>query len=312
MNQEIAQQSRWGRPEIKSRAVALAERVAHIWPPPTSVVDNGAAGVRWDLMNQALAALPTGSWTSYGDLAALIGSHAVPVGVRLASHPAPNAHRVLQVEGTHSPNFRWLDPERTDNPVDLLKAEGVEFDDHGRANAAQRITTEELAYLASVTVEGEILPDPAPGQDAELRDRFLKQLNSAQSADTIHGVLALLAAWTADGGTVQYGQAEETSCFMLARTSADPRGSIWPLALYPAGKAEVVFQHIAVRTPFDDITMRDEFRKRLNEIPGVDLPAAKLALRPGFDLVVLGDMERRALLTEHLGWFLETAQAARE
>ncbi|WP_236648377.1 MULTISPECIES: MGMT family protein [Micromonospora] len=96
-------------------------------------------------MTKALAELPAGSWTTYGDLAALIGSHPVPVGARLANYPLPNAHRVLQVEGIVSPNFRWADAERTDDPRDLLRAEGVEFDQYGRADQAQRIGTEDGA-----------------------------------------------------------------------------------------------------------------------------------------------------------------------
>ncbi|OHV69572.1 hypothetical protein BCD48_34780 [Pseudofrankia sp. BMG5.36] len=99
-------------------------------------------------MNQALAAIPAGRWTTYGDVAALIGSHPVPVGNRLASYSAPNAHGVLQAEGTVAPSFRWPDPGKTDDPLDVLRAEGVLIDAHGRAAASQRLTVDELAALA--------------------------------------------------------------------------------------------------------------------------------------------------------------------
>jgi alkylated DNA nucleotide flippase Atl1 len=159
-------------------------------------------------MNKALAELPAGSWTTYGDIAALIGSHPVPVGVRLATHAAPHAHRVLQVEGTVSPNFRWLDPGRTDDPRDLLRAEGVKFDEHGRASSAQRIYTEELAQLAGIASED--LPDPVPdpdaGQDASGRDRFLQQLADLQGPEIAHATLVVLDAWATRGGTLSYGR----------------------------------------------------------------------------------------------------------
>jgi hypothetical protein len=93
----------------------------------------------------------------------------------------------------------------------------------------------------------------------------------------------------------------------MARTSEHPSGSIWPAALYPTGKFEVVFQHLASRPPFDDVELREEFRRRLNQVPGVDLPAAKIELRPGFDLAVLADASGRELLLSQLKWFLEQA-----
>ena len=309
MNQAIAELSRWGRPEMYARADQLAERVISIWPGPTDVAASSESGVAWDVMANALAELPAGSWTTYGDLAALIGSHPVPVGMRLATVPAINAHRVLQVEGTISPGFRWPDPGRDDDPRDLLVQEGVQFDDRGHANPAQRITTEELAQLAGLTADdlAETLPDPNPGQDPALRDRFVEQLAELQTPSTVHGVLAILDAWTAMDGRLQYGTAGETSCFLMARTSDHPSGSIWPAALYPTGKFEVVFKHLASRPPFDDVELREEFRRRLNQVAGIDLPAAKIELRPGFDLAVLAEASGRERLLAQLSWFLQQA-----
>jgi alkylated DNA nucleotide flippase Atl1 len=309
MNQDLAELSRWGRPEIYARADHLAGRVISVWPGPTDAAAGGESGVAWDVMAKALAELPAGSWTTYGDLAALIGSHPVPVGMRLATIPVVNAHRVLQAEGTISPGFRWPDPARTDDPRDLLAQEGVQFDERGHTNPAQRITTEELAQLAGVTVDDltETVPDPNPGQDPALRDRFVEQLAELQAPSTVHGVLAMLDAWTAMGGRLQYGSAGETSCFLMARTSEHPSGSIWPAALYPSGKCEVVFQHLANRPPYDDLELREEFRQRLNQVPGVDLPAAKIELRPGFDLSVLAEASGRESLITELLWFLKQA-----
>ena len=291
MNQEIALESHWGRAEISARAGHLAKRIADTWPGPVdaSPEDTSAS---WDVMAKALAGIPAGAWTTYGDLAALIGSHPVPVGVRLASHPLPNAHRVLQAEGTISPSFRWVDTDRSDNPLDLLRAEGVTFDEQGRADQAQRLTVEDLAQFAGLTVGDlpETLPLPADGLDPELRDRFVEQLAMQQNPDTVRAVLTVLDRWTAMGGTLSYGQGGQTSCFLMARDRWHPEGSIWPVALYPLRSCEVVFQHLANRPPFDDIQMREDFRGRLNRIPGVDLPASKIELRPAFPLAVLADL----------------------
>jgi len=80
-------------------------------------------------MNQVLASIPAGRWTSYSYVAEIIGSHQVAVGNRLAKIPTPNAHRVMQRRGTISPDFRWPDPNRTDDPRTILEAEGITFDE---------------------------------------------------------------------------------------------------------------------------------------------------------------------------------------
>jgi hypothetical protein len=46
---------------------------------------------------------------------------------------------VLQIEGTVSPSFRWIDAARTDDPRGVLRAEGVEFDRSGRANLVEHL-----------------------------------------------------------------------------------------------------------------------------------------------------------------------------
>jgi hypothetical protein len=74
LNHEIATCSRWGRPQIHSRSETLAERIIAEWPGPPG--RDHKSGPDWDMVTRALAALPAGWWTTYGDLAALIGAHA--------------------------------------------------------------------------------------------------------------------------------------------------------------------------------------------------------------------------------------------
>jgi alkylated DNA nucleotide flippase Atl1 len=140
MNREIADSPRWGRAEIQARGRALGERIVSIWPGPDESVNTPPPDPRWTLMNQVLASLPAGRWTSYSDVAEVIGSHQVAVGARLANVVIPNAHRVLKLSGHISPDFHWPDPQRTDDPRKVLEAEGVRFDEWGRANPEQRMT----------------------------------------------------------------------------------------------------------------------------------------------------------------------------
>jgi alkylated DNA nucleotide flippase Atl1 len=80
--------------------------------------------------------IPAGSWTSYGDIAAMTGSSALPVGTCLGRWPIPNAHRILNAKGKVADGFAFPDG-RTDDPEAMLKSEGIRFTD-GRADPRQR------------------------------------------------------------------------------------------------------------------------------------------------------------------------------
>lgn len=67
---------------------------------------------------------------------------------------------------------------------------------------------------------------------------------------------------------------------------------------------------MAIRPPFDDVELRQEFRNRLNKISGVDLPEAKLELRPGFPLELLTDEPSRRTFIDALTWFYYQANPA--
>jgi hypothetical protein len=164
----------------------------------------------------------------------------------------------------------------------------------------------ELAELAGITADD--LPEelPALRYEDDYLTNFTEQLDAMQSAATVSGVLAVINVWTSLGGTLWLGRGSETSCFLVAREGQRP-DNLWPVVLYPTGKCEVVFQHMAVRPPFDDIELRQEFRRRLNKIPGVDLPESKLGLRPGFPLELLADKAAQVLFLDALKWFYERA-----
>ena len=101
----------------------------------------------WSDLHAILNALPKGRWTSYGDLATAIGSHAVPVGTHLAHcRNCDNAWRVLTAHGKVSRGFRWSDPDRTDDPADLLVTDGVLLRG-GVADQSQRLGPDGLRAL---------------------------------------------------------------------------------------------------------------------------------------------------------------------
>ncbi|SCD34863.1 6-O-methylguanine DNA methyltransferase, DNA binding domain [Streptomyces sp. di50b] len=226
MNQEIASTKRWGKAEILDRADHLAERAVRLWPGPIGgVKPTGEEWPGWAELRAALVAMPSGTWTTYGDVAELVGSHPVPVGAYLGSNPTViGAYRVLTAEGKVSPAFRWADGSDRQPPQELLTGEGVRFDPSGRANASQRLTAAELATLLGKDVAQPAAHAPLPdGEDAAAAERFRAQLQK-HWPEASAGVLGVLDFWRLQGGYVTYGRHEETSCFPMldAGTSRTP------------------------------------------------------------------------------------------
>jgi alkylated DNA nucleotide flippase Atl1 len=178
INRPIAAKERWGPTEILERADDLARRAVSIWPGPDESIRGTPQGRDWELLHQALAAFPAGAWTSYSDLAELVGSHPVPVGVHIARTPLLNGHRALAVNGQISGNFRWYDPEDARDPRQVLEEEGVRFIE-GHADPAQRVTANELAALVGLSqdVESREVEATAAESPAELDERHARFLD---------------------------------------------------------------------------------------------------------------------------------------
>ncbi|MER7967465.1 DUF262 domain-containing protein [Streptomyces sp. NPDC096080] len=315
MNRRIAATGRWGAREILARADDLAERAIALWPAPLPGIGRAERGRDWQLAHQVLAALPHGTWTSYGDLAAFLGSGAQAVGNHLAGTPGvANAYRVLTSDGKVSDGFRWTSPADGGDVRARLTADGIRFTTNGAADPAQRVTGDELALLHVGMDDAPTDVEDAPqrvtrGQDTETRsDRFYRQVAADDSPATVEAVRSLLARWEEGGGWVGHGAGKVvTSAFLMLGKAGSPGRGIWPMTLYPGGgrggTAEVGFQHLLSRAPFTDRALRAEFLRRLNEMDGVDIPEGKLELRPNFRLSLLEERHNLDLLTETLAWF---------
>ncbi|MFF4414911.1 DUF262 domain-containing protein [Streptosporangium sp. NPDC001559] len=302
MNQEIARQERWGREEILVRADSLAERAIEIWPGP---VDAAPAGPSrdWTLVHAALATLPPGTWTTYGDLAELTGSHARPVASHLAASNVFNAHRVLNAQGAVSPGFHWPDESDGRNVHDVLRAEGVRLDDVLRADPTQRISARELAELLGLPGAEDLgEADLNVGDVEEIgawEQRFFQQLGEASGPQAAGAVSRVLDHWRARGGEVQFGRSAGASCAPVIRRGDE---QLCPFRFY-AKTVEVPFGVLKKRTPFNDPTLRDELRLLINTAPGVDIPAAKLELFPSFKVTLLVQEAVWDVLVSCLDWF---------
>ena len=304
MNREIADAPTWGKAQILQRAERLSDRVIRIWPGPAADDGEDSDGRDWSLLRKACAALPPGTWTTYGDLAELIGSHPVPVGVHLAHHPVPNAWRVLMSDGAISPNFRWEASGRTDDPKELLESEGIVFTRRPRGPGS----ADHRRRARRAPGHGHRRParrrehrGQRPGHRLRRR-RFTDQLAEAHP-DCVSAITRLLQHWQGLGGALTFGRASEVSCFLVLYAGPDRFDRIWPFIIYPRwGTIEVAFQHMRRRPVFDDIALREEFRQRL-QAAGVMIPESKLNLRPSFRFDILRDPAALAAVESALEWF---------
>ncbi|MEU9097420.1 DUF262 domain-containing protein [Streptomyces sp. NPDC048361] len=309
MNLEISSAPRWGRTQILERAERLADRATELWPGPISGAKPTGEEAPGRLeLRAALVAMPSGTWTTYGDVAELIGSRPDSVQAVLDAHAGVmGAHRVLTTEGRVSPSFRWAEGGDRPPPQELLASEGVRFDSLGRAHPAQRLSAAELATLLGRDVTQPSAHDPLPEeQDTAAAERFRAQLRENWPA-AYPGVETALGFWRRQGGHVTYGRHDETSCFPMldVGTSRHPL-LMWPVGIYPVtGTVEVAFQYLKTRSPFDATEQRRELLNRLNKIDGVDLPEAKLELRPSFSIGVFA--EHADEICSVLDWFVGVA-----
>jgi alkylated DNA nucleotide flippase Atl1 len=191
LNRLLALHDAWGRNEILQRSDELAERAITIWPGPLPGAVDRANGFDWRRINAAIAVIPRGRWTTYGDLAQLGGTAAMPVGQHVANCPLlENAYRVLGADGKPRPDFRWNDPADPRKVTEVLRADGVRFLPNGAADPSQRITGAELTVLIGVldddTIDaGEGPPTVLVGQPEWDWERFSAELGIPDDRLTI-------------------------------------------------------------------------------------------------------------------------------
>ena len=68
---------------------------------------------------------------------------------------------------------------------------------------------------------------------------------------------------------------------------------------------EIQFQMMKDRPPFDHEAKRDELRDKLNRIPGVDIPAHAITVRPHIFLSTLNEETALTPFLHTLGWFVK-------
>jgi hypothetical protein len=84
----------------------------------------------------------------------------------------------------------------------------------------------------------------------------------------------------------------------------------WPLSLRTDGGITIELRGLSGRPPFDDMGLRREFVRRLNETAGVSIPEDAITRRPSFRLALLATSpEALDAFKGALDWFCETVRS---
>jgi alkylated DNA nucleotide flippase Atl1 len=148
-NRDIAANEHWGPLEIIKRSKDLADLATRIWPGPDEGLleqEPESIGRRID---EVVSSIPSGHWTSYGDIAKFLGTASQVVGQRVSKELTNGAWRVLRANGEIAPGFKWAaqSPNQGRDLKSVLEQEGVIFDERGYAADEQRLRPEQLEEL---------------------------------------------------------------------------------------------------------------------------------------------------------------------
>ena len=125
---------------IADRAIAIARR---------DLSKQGRTSGDWDLVHLAIAAIPSGRWTSFNDLAELAGTSTGWVARHLYGRWELNGlHRVLERSGAAWRWFQWPDG-RDEDVIDVLRSEGIVSDRATTAEPLARLDGDALRSLLS-------------------------------------------------------------------------------------------------------------------------------------------------------------------
>ena len=81
-------------------------------------------------------------------------------------------------------------------------------------------------------------------------------------------------------------------------------------AMWTNGSVEMYFQHLKSKPGFESDAAREDLRRRLNEISGLNLPPDSIARRPWFPMIQLSDPEAKRVFKDAVEWALGEVKRA--
>jgi hypothetical protein len=107
---------------------------------------------------------------------------------------------------------------------------------------------------------------------------------------------------------IWWGEGKKDGSFLPGLTHKGTWRRIF--AIYAYGRLEIHFQYFRSEPPFDDSSRRLELLRRLNEVPGVNIPEDGTERRPSIPLSALIDGTALGQFINVLDWYVEQVKAS--
>jgi hypothetical protein len=149
-------------------------------------------------------------------------------------------------------------------------------------------------------------PPPPPGKQWD-ETSFFQEIEAKNGAG-VAGVARAILDWGKQKMPEFYwGRGGRSGSFTPGLT----HNGIWYLVIvvWTNGYIEMQFQHLQRRPPFSEEGKRRELLSKLNQIPGIRLPADSITRRPSFVLSALTEAASLDQFLTVLDWFVEQVLA---
>jgi hypothetical protein len=193
--------------------------------------------------------------------------------------------------------------EITSHDLEILSARRDWLQMKARAFEARKI---EKATAAEVQAETRTSEQPARRKwDEKSFFQELQRNCGVRDAATARKILE----WAESNAlSVWWGEGRQSGAFHLGLRL---RGEWYHLiGVWTGGAVELQFEYMRNRPPFDSEANRLEFFRRLDAIPGMDLPDDAITRRPGVPMSVLGDEAVLEQFLEVLTWAAQQIKQA--
>jgi hypothetical protein len=184
------------------------------------------------------------------------------------------------------------------NPVEVLALELRQF-------AGENGLRTLAPTLFGQTEESRGAKASSPPGKQWTRDRFFDQLAMKATPEVVD-TTQRISVWMEQKGNVLYGHGRvdgSITCYFLVNGL-----KLYPMTLSTQGKIVINF-YDCMKPPFDDEPKRQELLRRLNSIPGVELPSDSISRYPSIQLATLARGTGTEQLLSVMDWFASECNA---
>ena len=181
------------------------------------------------------------------------------------------------------------------DPAEVLAVEIRQFVGQGLKTLVPR--------LIGQTVEAERKKGGSrPAEKQWDEPSFFQNLQERRGERAAEAARAILK-WAKKSVTrIWWGKGSKDGSFIPVQGPKD-QGQV-VVSVWTYGTVEIPFQYMLKRKPFDNEAKRVELLNRLNEIPGVEIPADAINRRPNIQLAVLAEDGAMAKFVSVLDWYV--------